>query len=47
MFKTQLLGNIISHVNANQIGEKGVKELFARAEDEKNQDKARSFMKTR
>ena len=30
-----IIGNIISQVNANQIGEKGVKELFARAEDEK------------
>ena len=29
------IGNIISQVNANQIGEKGVRELFARAEDEK------------
>ena len=28
-----IIGNIISQVNANQIGEKGVKELFARAED--------------
>ena len=30
-----IIGNIISQVNANQIGGKGVKELFARAEDEK------------
>ena len=30
-----ITGNIISQVNANQIGAKGVKELFARAEDEK------------
>ena len=30
-----IIGNIISQVNANQIGEKGVKELFAKAEDEK------------
>ena len=30
-----IIGNIISQVNANQIGEKGVKELFAMAEDEK------------
>ena len=31
-----IIGNIISQVNANQIGEKGVKELFARAEVEKS-----------
>ena len=30
-----IIGNIISQVNANQIGEKGVKELFARVEDER------------
>ena len=30
-----VIGNIINQVNANQIGEKGVKELFAKAEDEK------------
>ena len=30
-----LIGNIISQVNANQIEEKGFKELFARAEDER------------
>ena len=30
-----IIGNIISQVNANQIEEKGVKALFARAEDEK------------
>ena len=30
-----IIGNIISHVNANQIGEKGVKELFTRAKIEK------------
>ena len=30
-----IIGNIISQVNANQIEEKGVKGLFARAEDEK------------
>ena len=30
-----IIGNIISQVNTNQIREKGVKELFARAEDEK------------
>ena len=30
-----IIGNIISQVNVNQIGEKGVKVLFARAEDEK------------
>ena len=30
-----IIGNIISQVNANQIGEKGVKELFTRAEVEK------------
>ena len=30
-----VIGNIISQVNANQIGEEGVKELFGRAEDEK------------
>ena len=30
-----IIGNIISQVNANQMGEKGIKELFARAEDEK------------
>ena len=30
-----IIGNITSQVNANQIGEKGVKELFTRAEDEK------------
>ena len=29
-----IIGNIISQVNANQIGEKEVKKLFARAEDE-------------
>ena len=30
-----ITANIISQKNANQIGEKGVKELFVRAEDEK------------
>ena len=30
-----IIGNVISHVNANQIGEKGVKELLGRAQDEK------------
>ena len=30
-----IIGNIISQVNATQIGEKGVKELFFKAEDEK------------
>ena len=30
-----IIGNLISQVNANQIGEKGAKEVFARAEDEK------------
>ena len=30
-----IIGNLISQVNANQIGEKGVKELFAKAEMEK------------
>ena len=30
-----IIENIISQVNANQIGEKGVKELFAKAEDDK------------
>ena len=30
-----IIGNIISQVNANQIGEKGVKEFFAKAEEEK------------
>ena len=30
-----IIGNIISQVNANQIREKGVKELFPKAEDEK------------
>ena len=30
-----IIGNIISQVNPNQIGEKGVKKLFAMAEDEK------------
>ena len=30
-----IIRNIISQVNANQIGEKGVKKLFARAEHEK------------
>ena len=29
-----IIGNIISLVNANQIEEKGLKELFAKAEDE-------------
>ena len=33
--QNSIIGNIISQVNANQIGEKGVKELFAKAEDEK------------
>ena len=30
-----IVGNIISQVNANKIGEKGVKKLFAKTEDEK------------
>ena len=30
-----IIGNKIRQVNASQLGEKGVKELFARAEDEK------------
>ena len=30
-----IIGNIISQVNANQIGEKGAKKLFVRAEDER------------
>ena len=30
-----IIGNIISQVNPNQIGEKGVNKLFAMAEDEK------------
>ena len=28
-----IVGNIISQVNANKIGEKGVKKLFAKTED--------------
>ena len=34
-FQNPIIGNIIGQVNTNQIGEKGVKELFVRAEDEK------------
>ena len=34
-FQNPIIGNLISQVNANQIGEKGVKELFGWAEDEK------------
>ena len=30
-----IIGNLLSQVNANQIGEKEVKELFSKAEDEK------------
>ena len=30
-----IIGNLLSQVKANQIGEKEVKELFAKAEDEK------------
>ena len=30
-----IVGNIVSQVNANNIGEKGVKKLFAKTEDEK------------
>ena len=30
-----IVGKIISQVNANKIGEKGVKKLFAKTEDEK------------
>ena len=33
--QNRIIGNIISQVNANQIGEKGVKEFFAKAEEEK------------
>ena len=39
MFKTRSLEIIISQVNAIQIGEKGVKELFARTENEKIKEK--------
>ena len=33
--QNRIIGNIISQVNANQIGEKGAKELCAMAEDGK------------